>query len=134
MAPWLFRLVVMCNISWEYRILSLISKCFLRVLSGSQLFIDCQIHMYNYWTIHSSCTFQYVLPEVHLSYLYIHFYVTRPNSKGATLLLYYGDKVAKRGSIYISPQEMAPNSAFMQKTKFLTPQCMFHSFFKPSLK
>ena len=49
--------------------------------------------------IHSSCTFQYVLPEVHLSYLYIHVYVMRLNSKGATLLLYNGDKVAKRGSI-----------------------------------
>ena len=40
-----------------------------------------------------------IIKEVRLSYLYIHFYVTRQNSKGAILLLYYGDKVAKRGSI-----------------------------------
>ena len=44
-------------------------------------------------------------------------YATRSNSKGATILLYYRVKIAKRGRIDISPKlpKMAPNYAFVQK-------------------
>ena len=75
----------------------------------------------------------YVPPEVHLSYLYVHIgYATRSNSKGATILLYYRVKIAKRGRIDISPKlgfrgaavhrDLCFNTALLEnKSKILLP-------------
>ena len=60
------------------------------------LLTDNHIHTMDYVFL------EYVPPEVHLSHLYVKVtYVTR--SKGATLLSYYGGKIAKRGRIDTHP-------------------------------